>query len=78
METHNVPLTDKQLDDTLSGLTSLIHLLEVRLIDTHSGVDRLLIESVIINTKELLAHYEAHSPSKNAEPAEKSYDEVEA
>ena len=77
--TKSIPLTNKQIDDTISGLNSLIRSLEVRLAETYSGVDRLLIESVIINTKELVAHYEAHLPkAKHDEPSERTFDEVEA
>jgi hypothetical protein len=63
--------TEAQLKTTINLLGSLVSNLKGRLPETHSGVDRLMIESVIIDAENLIAHYTEFLPENNTEPEEK-------
>lgn len=72
-----ISLSEVQLADTISVLDVRLNGLEKTLAETYSGVDRLLIESVIVHTKALLAHYQQFVSNRASEPAETEYaDEV--
>jgi hypothetical protein len=68
--TLGVLLTPEQLNTTIDLLDSVVANLKGRLPETHSGVDRLLIESAIIETNNLIDHYKQFQPANNTEPEE--------
>lgn len=51
----NVKMTTEVLNKNIAALETAIALIEKRLEDTHSGVDQLLLNSFIIETREVLA-----------------------
>lgn len=51
----NVKMTTEVLNKNIAALETAIALVEKRKEETHSGVDQLLLDSFIIETREVLA-----------------------
>lgn len=61
-----VNMSTEVLNKNIAGLETAISFAEKRLAETHSGVDQLLINSFIIETREVLAVLEA-AKTENAD-----------
>lgn len=54
-----VEMTEATLGRITAGLETAIALVEKRIAETHSGIDKFMLESFIIETREALAELEA-------------------
>lgn len=52
----NVKMTSEMLDRNIAGLETAIALIQKRIAETHSGVDKFMLESFIIETNEVIAN----------------------
>jgi hypothetical protein len=52
-------ITAEMLDRNIAGLETAIYFVEKKMADTHSGVDRFMLESFIIETREVIETLEA-------------------
>ena len=55
-------MTAETLDHIINALTTAIALVEKRKEETYSGVDRLMLDSFIVETKNVLAVLQAAKP----------------
>lgn len=51
----NVKMTSEMLDRNIAGLETAIAWVEKKKDETHSGIDKFLLDSFIIETREVLA-----------------------
>jgi hypothetical protein len=54
-----VKMTAEMLDRNIAGLETAITLLQKRIAETHSGIDKFMLESFIIETREVIETLEA-------------------
>ena len=58
-----VKMTSEMLDRNIAGLETAIAFVEKKMADTHSGIDKFMLESFIIETREVLAVLAEAKPS---------------
>jgi len=58
----NVQMSTETLNKNIAALETAISLVEKRLAETYSGVDQLLLNSFIIETRGVLEVLNAHKP----------------
>lgn len=63
-----VKMTAEMLDRNIAGLETAITLLQKRIAETHSGIDKFMLESFIIETREVLAVLEDAKPQSESVP----------
>jgi hypothetical protein len=63
-----VKMTAEMLDRNIAGLETAITLLQKRIAETHSGIDKFMLESFIIETREVLAVLELSKPQAESVP----------
>lgn len=63
-----VKMTAEMLDRNIAGLETAITLLQKRIAETHSGIDKFMLESFIIETREVLAVLELAKPQTESVP----------
>jgi hypothetical protein len=63
-----VKMTAEMLDRNIAGLETAITLLQKRIAETHSGIDKFMLESFIIETREVLAVLELSKPQTASVP----------
>lgn len=63
-----VKMTAEMLDRNIAGLETAITLLQKRIAETHSGIDKFMLESFIIETREVLAVLELAKPQTESAP----------
>ena len=61
-------MTAEMLDRNIAGLETAITLLQKRIAETHSGIDKFMLESFIIETREVLAVLELSKPQAESVP----------
>ena len=63
-----VKMTTEILDRNIAGLETAIAFVEKKMADTHSGIDKFMLESFIIETREVLAVLELSKPKTESVP----------
>jgi hypothetical protein len=63
-----VKMTTEILDRNIAGLETAIAFVEKKMADTHSGIDKFMLESFIIETREVLAVLELAKPQTESVP----------
>jgi hypothetical protein len=61
-------MTTEILDRNIAGLETAIAFVEKKMADTHSGIDKFMLESFIIETREVLAVLELSKPQTESVP----------
>lgn len=63
-----IELTQEMLDRNISTAETFIRMVETRKTEEHSGVAQLLLDSLIIDTEELLAELRKFAPAQETVP----------
>lgn len=61
----NVKMTSEMFDRNINSLEAAISLVEKRIAETHSGIDKFMLESFIVETNELISVLKAAKPETN-------------